>query len=115
MSIKFRLPRPAVTSRPKRAGPIAAVLRAALVLVPTASSGNYADASGDSFGGAGDITAVTVAGDKGSGQLVFRITGSNIASSQDNAIYLDIDTDANPLSGSLMDNGAEYEFYVDDN
>ncbi len=115
MSMKFRLPRPAAPSRLKRAGPIAAALMAALVLVPTASSGNYTDASGDAFGEAGDLTAVTVAGDKGSGQLVFRITGSNIASSEKNALYLDIDTDANPLTGSLTDNGAEYEFYVDDN
>ena len=116
MSMQFRLPCPAVARRLKKCGgPIAAALMAALVLVPTASSGNYTDASGDSFGGAGDLTAVTVAGDKGSGQLVFRITGSNIASSDKNTVYLDIDTDANPLSGSLADSGAEYEFYVDDN
>ena len=115
MSIKFRLPRPAVTSRLKRAGPIAAALMAALILVPSASSGNYVDASGDSFGGAGDLAAVTVTGDKSSGQLLFRIAGSNIASSETNWILLDIDTDANPTTGSLLDGGAEYEFYVDDN
>jgi hypothetical protein len=114
MSMKFRLPRPAVTSRLKRAGPIAAVLMAALVLVPSASSGNYGDASGDAFGNAGDITSVTVAGDKGSGQVVFRITGTNLASSKTNNLYLDIDADANPLTGSQSDNGAEYEFAVDD-
>lgn len=115
MSMQLRLPRPAVALRLERAGPIAAALLAALVLVPSASSGNYSDASGDAFGGSGDLTAVTVAGDKGSGQLVFRITGSNIASSEQNAVYLDIDSDANPLTGSLRDSGAEYEFYVDDN
>jgi hypothetical protein len=115
MSMQLRLPRPAVALRLERAGPIAAALLAALVLVPSASSGNYSDASGDAFGGSGDLTAVTVAGDKGSGQLVFRITGSNIASSEENALYLDIDSDANPLTGSLRDGGAEYEFYVDDN
>jgi len=113
MSMQLRLPRPAVALRLKRAGPIAAALMAALVLVPTASSGNYTDASGDAFGNAGDIKAVTVAGDKGSGQVVFRITGTNLASSQSNNLYLDIDADANPLTGSQRDSGAEYEFWVD--
>jgi hypothetical protein len=97
----------------KRAFPLAAALATALALVPTAASGNYADASGDAFGGAGDITSVTVAGDKGSGQVVFRIEGSNLASSQDNRLYVDIDADANPATGSQMDNGAEYEFAID--
>jgi hypothetical protein len=115
MSSQFRLPRPAVTSRLKRAGPIAAALMAALVLVPSASSGTYADASGDNFGGAGDLTAVTVAGDKVSGQVIFRISGSNLALSEHRTLYLDLDTDSNPLTGSLADSGAEYEFYIDDN
>src|SRR6476646_2593145 len=114
MSMKFRLPCPAVGSRLKRAGPIGAALMAALVLVPTASSGNYADASGDAFGNAGDITAVTVAGDRGSGQVVFRIVGTNLASYESNNLYIDIDTDANPLTGSRGDNGAEYQFWLDD-
>lgn len=114
MSMKFRLPCPAVGSRLKRAGPIGAALMAALVLVPTASSGNYTDASGDAFGNAGDITSVTVAGDKGSGQVVFRIIGTNLASSTSNNLYIDIDADANPLTGSQRDSGAEYEFAVDD-
>jgi hypothetical protein len=115
MSIQFRLPRPAVPARLKRAGPIAAALVAALVLVPSASSGNYTDASGDSFGGAGDITSVTVAGDKGSGQVIFRIVGSNLASSDQNELYLDIDADANPNTGSQTDNGAEYGFSLGGN
>jgi hypothetical protein len=109
MSMQLRLPRPAVTTRLKRAGPIAAALMAALVLVPSASSGNYSDASGDAFGNAGDITAVTVAGDKGSGQVVFRITGTDLASSKSNNVYIDIDADANPLTGSQPDSGAEYD------
>jgi hypothetical protein len=113
MSTQFRLPRPAVASRLQRAGPIAAALMAGLVLVPSASSGTYIDPSGDS-GTAGDITSVTVAGDKGSGQLVFRITGTNIASSDKNLLFLDIDSDANPLTGDITDNGADYSFYVDD-
>lgn len=98
----------------KRAGSLVVTLAAALALVPTAASGNYADASGDAFGDAGDITSVTVSGDKGSGQVVFRIVGSNLASSNDNKLYVDIDADANPTTGSQMDNGAEYGFSVDD-
>ena len=94
----------------KRAGPILAVLALALMLVPAASSGTYGDKSGDNIGGAGDITGVTVSGDKGSGQLIFRITGSNIASSETNVVFLDIDSDANPATG---DDGAEYFFVVD--
>jgi hypothetical protein len=114
MSSKVRRPRPAVSARLKRAGPIAAAVVAALILVPTASSGSHTDPAGDS-GTAGDITAVTVAGDKASGQLVFRITGTNIASSEQNPLFLEIDSDANPLTGNLIANGADYSFYVDDN
>jgi hypothetical protein len=63
MSTQFRLPRPAVASRlKKRRGPIVAVLTAALILVPAASSGNYTDPAGDSTT-AGDITSLTVIGD----------------------------------------------------
>jgi hypothetical protein len=115
MSKQFRFPRPAVAARLKRAGPIAAVLMAALVLVPTASStSNYTDPSGDN-GKAGDITGVTVAGDKGSGQLVFRIAGANLASSDENLLFLDIDSDANPLTGDILDGGADYSFVVGGN
>ena len=99
MSTQFRLPCPAVPSRLKRAGPIAAALMAALVLVPTSSAGNYTDPAGDG-GKAGDITSVTVAGDKGSGQLLFKITGTNIASSEQAPLFLDIDSDANPMTGN---------------
>ena len=105
MSTQFRLPRPAVASRlKKRRGLIAAALMAALVLVPTASSGDYTDPAGDS-GTAGDITSVTVAGDKASGQLLFRITGTNIASSEPAPLFLDIDSDANPTTGDSPYNG----------
>jgi hypothetical protein len=112
MSKQFRLPRPAVASRLKRAGPIAAVLMAALVLVPTASStSNYTDPSGDNRS-AGDITGVTVAGDKGSGQLVFRVSGTNLATSDDNLLFLDIDSDSNPMTGNILSDGTDYTFLV---
>lgn len=98
----------------KRAGPLLAVLALALSLVPAASSGTYGDATGDSIGGAGDVTGVAVTGDKGSGQLVFRIAGVNIASSEENVLFVDIDSDANPTTGNLLDGGNDYSFYVDD-
>ena len=113
MSTQFRLPRPAVASRLKKSrGLIVAALMAALILVPTASSGDYTDPAGDS-GTAGDITAVTVAGDKASGQLLFRITGTNVVSSATVPLILEIDSDANPLTGDIAVNGADYEFDVD--
>jgi hypothetical protein len=99
--------------RLKRAGPIAAVIVLALCLVPAASSGTYGDAAGDSTGGAGDITGVTVSGDRGTGALLFRITGVNIASSEQNVLFLDIDSDANPNTGNLTGDGSDYSFYVD--
>jgi hypothetical protein len=104
MSTQFRLK--------KSRGLIVAALMAALILVPTALSGDYTDPSGDS-GTAGDITSVTVTGDKPSGQLVFRISGTNIASSETSPIILEIDSDANPLTGDLTLNGSDYEFDVD--
>jgi len=114
MSTQFRFPRPAVASRLRKCGgPIAAALTAALILVPTAASGSYTDPSGDSST-AGDITSLTVVGDKGSGQLLFRIQGTNIASSATNPLFVVIDSDANPLTGDLSDSGSDYSFYVDD-
>ena len=111
---KLQFPR-VVPSRLKRTGPLAVIALLALSVVPAASSGTYADASGDNIGGAGDVTAVSVAGDKGSGQLVFRISGSNIASSKQNVLFLDIDSDANPNTGNLEEGGVDYSFIVDDN
>jgi hypothetical protein len=113
MSTQFRLPRPAVAFRLKKCGgPIVAVLMAALVLVPGAASGNYTDPAGDS-GTAGDITSVTLVGDKTGGQLVFRIGGTNLATSETNVLFLTIDSDANPLTGDLTDNGSDYWFGMD--
>ena len=113
MSMRFRLPRLLAASRLKKSrGLIVAALTAALILVPSASSGDYTDPSGDSTT-AGDLTSVTVASDKASGQLLFRITGTNIASSETTPLILDIDSDANPLTGDITFNGMDYEFDVD--
>jgi hypothetical protein len=57
--------------------------------------------------------SVIVAGDKASGQLLFRITGTNIASSETSPLFLYIDSDANPLIGDITENGSDYFFYVD--
>ena len=85
----------------------------ALVLVPSAASGNYTDPAGDS-GAAGDITSVNVVGDKNSGQVVFRISGSNLATAATNLLFLAIDSDSNPLTGDLTDHGTDYWFGMDD-
>jgi hypothetical protein len=112
MSKKFRFPCPAVVSRLKKSrGPIAAALAAAFILAPTASSGTYTDPAGDSTT-AGDVVSVTVAGDKASGQMLFRITGTNMGSSETNLFFLDIDSDANPLTGDITDNGSDYSFVI---
>jgi hypothetical protein len=97
----------------KRAGPLAAVLLAALVLAPGASPGTYADKSGDS-GSAGDITGVDVAADKASGQLIFRIAGSNLSTSPNDLTILFIDSDANPATGQANLVGTDYVFAVND-
>jgi hypothetical protein len=97
----------------KRAGPLAAVLLAALVLAPGASPGTYADKSGDS-GSAGDLTGIQVTGDKTSGQLIFRIDGSNLSTSPNDLTLLFIDSDANPATGQANLVGADYVFALDD-
>src|SRR6266705_6328131 len=97
----------------KRAAPFAAVLAAALVLVPAASPGTYADKSGDS-GSAGDITGLQVAADKSSGQIIFRIAGTNLSTSPTAPTFLLIDSDTNPFTGDIGAVGADYLFGVDD-
>jgi hypothetical protein len=87
-----------------------------LVLVPAASAAQgqtqYPDAAGDN-GSAPDVTGVTVASDRTSGQILFRITGTNLSPSADFPTFLFIDSDANPATGDTGWNGADYAFYVD--
>ena len=97
----------------KRAGPVAALLGLALVLAPIAAPGTYADKSGDS-GAAGDITGLQVAADKVSGQIIFRISGSNLSTSPTSLTFLLVDSDANPLTGDVASVGADYAFSIDD-
>ncbi|HEY6069262.1 MAG TPA: hypothetical protein VIU81_11275 [Gaiellaceae bacterium] len=112
MSTHFRLRRPGAASALKRAGPVvAAAIAAMLVLAPAASpAGSYTDPAGDNAT-AGDITGLTVSGDKSSGQLAFRLTG-NLAISDTVPLLLFIDSDANPMTGNIMDVGADYIFAV---
>src|SRR5438132_13034785 len=63
---------------------------------PAGATGKYTDPSGDS-GSAPDITGLTVASDKSTGQIIFQINGTNISSSANDPTFLDIDSDANPL------------------
>jgi len=88
------------------------VVTAGLVLAaPVGATGRYADATGDS-GSAPDVSGVNVSSDKASGQVIFQIAGSNLSKSDDYPTFLDIDSDANPLTGDVMDGGADYEFGV---
>jgi hypothetical protein len=78
---------------------------------PAGATGKYTDATGDN-GSAPDLTGVTVSSDKTSGQVVFQISGNHLASTLDYPTFLDIDSDSNPLTGDIGDNGADYEFAV---
>lgn len=98
----------------KRLG-LLAVAVATLILVPSAASQSgppYADVTGDG-GSAGDISGVTVLGDKASGQLVFRVSGASLSNAEDMLTFLFIDSDANPATGNPGWNGADYAFAVD--
>lgn len=99
----------------ERAGALtAAAVSAALMLIPAASPAGgppYTDASGDN-GPGGDITGITVSSDKATGQIVFRVTGANLSRSSDQMTTVDIDTDANPLTGDIISGGADFWFGV---
>jgi hypothetical protein len=104
-----------MNGRKRTAGLLAAALVTVAGLVaaaPAGATGRYTDPSGDS-GSAPDITGVTVSSDKSTGQVIFQINGTNLASSDNNPTWLDIDSDANPLTGDILDDGADYEFAVD--
>ncbi|TMK76473.1 MAG: hypothetical protein E6G45_13135 [Actinobacteria bacterium] len=94
---------------------LVALLLVAVGLVFAATggaTGKYTDPSGDN-GSAPDLTGVTVSSDKASGQIIFRIDGKNISSSENYPTFLDIDSDANPLTGDVMGGGEDYFFVVD--
>jgi hypothetical protein len=108
---QLQFPR-AVSTRLKRAGPLAAVAALALTLVPAASAGGaYTDPAGDNAT-AGDITALKVSGTKATGQYTFNIAGSGLSSSDNVPTFLYIDSDANPLTGDIRSLGADYAFAV---
>src|SRR5436190_2366511 len=100
----------------KRAGPVAVAIAAlALFAGPAASSQGspqYPDAAGDNSS-APDIAGVTVFSDKTSGQVVFRIVGTNLSTSPNFVTGLNIDSDANPATGDVLSDGADYAFEVD--
>jgi hypothetical protein len=99
----------------KRAGAIG--VAALLVVVglvaaaPAGATGKYTDKSGDN-GAAPDVLGVTVSNDATSGQVLFQISGVNLSSSDNDPTFLDIDSDANPLTGDLGDGGADYSFII---
>jgi len=88
----------------------------ALALVPAASSQGgppYGDETGDGSS-AGDLTGITVLGDKASGQVIFRVSGANLSTSPQMLTLLFVDSDANPETGNQNWAGADYVFAVDD-
>jgi hypothetical protein len=98
----------------KRAGLLATAACVALMLVPAASpavSPPYKDASGDN-GPGGDVTGVTITSDRLTGQIILRVTGANLSRSPDQLTGVDIDSDANPLTGDIRSGGADYWFGV---
>jgi hypothetical protein len=103
------------THRTKIRAAVLAAVVAALVLVPSAvsqSGPQYADVTGDGAT-AGDVAGVSVVGDQGSGQIVFRVGGANLSTSKSLYTALFIDSDANPATGNLNWNGADYALGVD--
>jgi hypothetical protein len=99
----------------KRIGALGAaallVVVALVAAAPAGATGKYTDRNGDN-GSAPDVTGVSVSSDKTSGQVVFQISGINLSTTDDYPTFLDIDSDANPLTGDIMDNGADYEFGI---
>ena len=97
-----------------RLGLVAALAVVDLVAAaPAQAIGSYADPAGDS-GTAGDVTHVEVESDNASGQIVFRVSGSNLSTAPNQLTFLDIDSDANPLTGNTSAGGIDYFFGIDD-
>jgi hypothetical protein len=78
---------------------------------PARAIGTYEDPAGDS-GTAGDVTGIEVESDA-SGQIVFRVSGSNLSTAPNQLTFLDIDSDANPLTGNMLAGGIDYFFGID--
>lgn len=79
---------------------------------PAGATGDYSDPAGDS-GSAGDVTGVQIVSDPSSGQVIFRVTGTNLSTASNMLTFLDIDSDANPNTGNLLAGGIDYFFSVD--
>src|SRR5215471_15533233 len=95
---------------------LAGALAAASVLaVPSAlsqgSGSTYSDPTGDNSS-AGDITGVSITADSTGGQILFRLSGTNLATSTTQMTELNIDSDSNPATGDLSSNGADYWFGI---
>jgi hypothetical protein len=91
-------------------------LAASAVLVCAGSSGaagtasTFTDATGDQQGTAPDITTIGVANDA-RGQITFAINVPNKpALAANDAIFVLIDSDANPATGGPLTLGADYQF-----
>jgi hypothetical protein len=106
------------TDLKRRTGLAAAVVAAAWLFVPSAHpqagpGSTYTDPTGDAAAAA-DITGVSIQSDRASGQILFRISGINLATNPDQDVELLLDSDANPVTGDVGEFGADYWFGVDD-
>lgn len=54
-----------------------------------------------------------IVSDPSSGQVIFRVTGTNLSTASNMLTFLDIDSDANPNTGNLLAGGIDYFFSVD--
>jgi hypothetical protein len=102
----------------RHTGLAAAVVAAAALYVPSAlpqagTGSTYTDPAGDAAAAA-DITGVSIQSDQASGQILFRISGTNLATNPNQDVELLIDSDANPVTGDVGSFGADYWFGVDD-
>jgi hypothetical protein len=98
-----------------RSGVAFAFAAAALALIgagASGASGKYTDPSGDSRGGP-DITNVEVFSAP-NGQILFRVSVTGIQPGSDTLSFLEIDADANPLTGDLASLGSEYSLVLDE-
>jgi hypothetical protein len=105
------------TNVKQHAGLAAAVAAAASLFVPSAlpqagPGSTYTDPTGDAAAAA-DITGVSIQSDRATGQILFRIAGTNLAANPNQDVELLIDSDSNPVTGDAGEFGADYWFGVD--
>jgi hypothetical protein len=82
------------------------------VASPSGALGRYSEPTGDAHG-APDITGVTVTSDT-AGQIVFAISTADLPQERGIGTLINLDTDANALTGAPDSLGADYLLFVDE-